>query len=168
MSTSPSRKRRKVAAGVSVPAEVAVSDGSGRPADEQVKEPPPAVPASASSAPTLPAAVWGRVLDYLLYDEVRQAILGNKFMANTVPNYVEVIYDRKPSNLDAVAARRFPNVTGVAIKCLTRWDDRETCILSPTTAKRAVPFLMSFSKLKGFFIGGIDTVSYTHLRAHET
>ena len=156
MSTSPSRKRRKVAAGVSVPAEVAVSDGSGRPADEQVKEPPPAVPASASSAPTLPAAVWGRVLDYLLYDEVRQAILGNKFMANTVPNYVEVIYVRKPSNLDAVAARRFPNVTGVAIKCLTRWDDRETCILSPTTAKRAVPFLMSFSKLKGFFIGGID------------
>ena len=139
-----------------VPAELAVSDGSGRPADEQVKEPPPAVPASASSAPTLPAAVWGRVLDYLLYDEVRQAILGNKFMANTVPNYVEVIYVRKPSNLDAVAARRFPNVTGVAIKCLTRWDDRETCILSPTTAKRAVPFLMSFSKLKGFFIGGID------------
>ena len=152
MSASPSRKRRKVAAGVSVPAELAASDGSGRPADEQVKEPPP--PASVSAAPTLPAAVWGRVLDYLLYDEVRQAILANKFMANTVPSYVEAIWIRKPSNLDAVAARRFPNVKYVRIECLTRWDDKETCILSATTARRAVPFLIGFSKLKGFFIGG--------------
>ena len=153
MSTSPSRKRRKVAADASVPAELAVSD-AGRPADEHVKEPPTS---SASSATlSLPAAVWGGVLDYLYFDEVLQAILVNKFMANTVPNSVEELFIRKPSNLDAVAARRFPNVTYVRIDCLTRWDDKETCVLSATTAKRAVPFLTSFLKLKEFFIGSTD------------
>ena len=158
MSTPPSRKRRKVAADAPVPAELAVSDAD-RPADGHVKEPPTAsasASASASAAPTLPAAVWGRVLDYLYFDEVRQAILVNKLMANTVPSYVAAMHIRKPSNLDVVAARRFPNATYVRIECLIRWDDKETCILSATTARRAVPFLTRFFKLEEGFIGGID------------
>ena len=58
--------------------------------------------------------------------------------------------------MDAVAARRFPNVTYVRIECLVRWSGKETCVLSPTTAKRAVSFITSFFKLEDFFIGGID------------
>ena len=105
MITSPRRKRRKVATDISVPTEIAVSDAC-RPKDEQVKEPPIAtVSASAVNAPTLPSAVWGRVLEYIIYGEARQVILVNRPIENIVPSYVEAIHIRKPGNLDVVAAR---------------------------------------------------------------
>mmetsp|Transcript_30107 Transcript_30107/g.88066 ORF Transcript_30107/g.88066 Transcript_30107/m.88066 type:complete len:102 (+) Transcript_30107:666-971(+) len=99
MSTSPCRKRRKVAADASV-STVPVA-GSGRPTTGQVgqvKEPPESATSSTSDSgtPTLPAVVWGRVLDFLAYGDARQAILVNKFMANEAPKYVQDIYITEP------------------------------------------------------------------------
>ena len=108
MSTTQSRKRRKLAADISVSMEIAAS----RPKDEQIKEPPIAtVSASADNdGPTLPAAVSGRVLDCLINGEVCQVILPNILMSNIVPDYVEAIHIRKPGDSDVVAARRFLKV----------------------------------------------------------
>ena len=165
MSSSPSRKRQKLGTD-DTPASTLplVLAGSNQSTNVQAKDPSTAATSSASDegTPTLPPAVWGHVLDYLLYGEVRQAILVNKTMANEASKYVEEIFITEPCQLDVVAARRFPNVEYVQIQCLVRWPDKETCVLVRETTKRAVPFLSAFANLEEFYLGGNDTPDPEH------
>ena len=169
MSSSPSRKRQKLGTDCAPASTLpAVLAGSNQSTNVQAKDPSTAATSSASDegTPTLPPAVWGHVLDYLLYGEVRQAILVNKAMANEASKYVQDIYITEPCQLDVVAARRFSNVDYVQIKCLVRWPDKETCELVEETTKRAVPFLTAFMNLKEFYLGGNDKPDPDSRRTH--
>ena len=159
MRSSPSRKRQKLGTDIAPASPLpVVLAGSNYSTNVQAKDPSTAATSSASDegTPTLPPAVWGHVLDYLLYGEVRQAILVNKAMANEASKYVQDIHITEPCQLDVVAARRFSSVVFVEIKCLVSWPDLDTCVLSPETATNLVPFLSSFPKLDKFFIADYD------------
>ena len=69
----------------------------------------------------VPAEVWGHILDFMFYEEVRSALLVCKLIANDAVKHVQAITVMKSSQLDVQAARRFPNVRG------------STFIVSPST-----------------------------------
>ena len=65
-----------------------------------------------------PAEVWGHILDFMFYEEVRSALLVCRLVANDAVKHVQTITIMKSSQLDAPAARRFPNVRELNIYCL--------------------------------------------------
>jgi len=110
--------------------------------------------------PHLPAPVWGGVLDFMPYGEVRSALLVGRHIALEAVKYVKVLNILKPSEMHLPAARRFTNIEEVRIFCLLQGlgefddDGDETYMLSLETAYSATPFLTGFPKLKEAFIGG--------------
>ena len=88
------------------------TDGSvgGRPAviarlkdAKSVSDPDPG-----SDTPHIPPPVLGHVLDYMLYEEVRSALLIGKAFANEAVKYVRTLNFTKSCQLDVPSARRFP------------------------------------------------------------
>ena len=123
----------------------------------------------------LPAPIWGHVLDYLPYNEVRSALLIGKSFANEVVKYVQTLNIFKGGELCVPAARRFPNVTEANILCLLTnmradgevsyyldEDDEDqgetrfgcTYDLNQEAMWKIVPFLSCHSKLERFVLGG--------------
>lgn len=110
----------------------------------------------------IPAPVWGRVLDYLPYGEVRSALLVGKIIAMEAVKHVQTISITNGWEMDVPAARRFANVTEVNILSLLRltadgveWrlDEFHLC---GATAERIVPFIVGFQKLERVRAGGLD------------
>ena len=110
--------------------------------------------------PHLPAPVWGGILDFMPYGEVRSALLVGKHIAVEAVKYVKSINVLKPKEMHVPAARRFPNIEEVRILCLMQDSEEvdevlgEMYTLSLETAYATAPFLASFPKLKEAFIGG--------------
>ena len=107
----------------------------------------------------LPAPIWGHMLDYLPYEEVRSALLVGKLFANEVVKYVQTLNIFNGSELYVPAARRFPNVTEANILCLlTSMRDGESSDamydLNVKSMWKVVPFLSSLSKVERIFMGG--------------
>ena len=77
-------------------------------------------------------------------------------MAVDAANHVETLSIMNASELVPSAAGRFVNVTEINILSLvTTTEDGVEDALSVGTATRSVPFLISFSKLKRAFLGGL-------------
>ena len=112
--------------------------------------------------PHIPAPVWGHVLDYMPYGEVRQMLLVGKTICTEAVKYVQTINIMNSWEMDAPAARRFANVTDVNILSLLRFhtEDEEVWqndfYLCGTTAERTVPFIVGFEKLRRIRAGGLD------------
>ena len=133
---------------------VATSGGGKKPRSE-VETPPP-LPLH------LPAPVWGRVLDYMPYQEVRSALLICKAIANEAVRYVLTLNKVRDCELDIPAARRFQNIEHVNVCCLLKVNEasqnwRERMIISSITARATVPFLQSFPWLSSIFVGGVTS-----------
>ena len=123
----------------------------------------------AVDVPHLPASVWGGILDFMPYGEVRSALLVGKHIAVQAVKHVGTISVLNASEMYVPAARRFRNVTGINVLCLVNgaigrplfglpgsWRDidrRPT--VSMDAATMAVPFLCSFEKLERVCFGGL-------------
>ena len=115
-----------------------------------------AKPSSSSSPAHLPASCLAAILNFMEYGEVRRCLLAGKIMAVDAARHVETLNIMKASELVSSAAGRFVNVAEINILSLvTTTEDGEDDALSVGTATRSVPFLISFSKLKRAFLGGI-------------
>ena len=79
--------------------------------------------------PHLPAPLWGGILDFMPYGEVRSALLLGKHIAVEAVKYVKTISFLKPAEMHVPATRRFPNIEEVRILCLLQgsgeFDDDE-------------------------------------------
>ena len=117
---------------------VVTGDGGKKPRSE-VETPPP-LPLH------LPAPVWGRVLDYMPYQEVRSTLLICKAIANEAVRYVLTLNIVRDCELDIPAARRFQNVEEVNVLCLIKVNEaaqnwRKRRIISSIAARATVPFI---------------------------
>ena len=133
------------------------------------KRPPPALRKDSASAFSeedglhLPAPIWGHVLDYMPYQEVRSALLVGKVIANDAVRYVNALNFMRVHQMDGPAARRFPNVEEVNILCLVEYRENDQG-LCRETANRTPLFLTNFPKLTRLFVGGYQ--QYGPIRMH--
>jgi hypothetical protein len=88
-----------------------LSDNSGDPAAAAAAEDVPA-------AAHLPAPVWGHVLDFMPYADVRSALLVGKYIAVEAAKHVQTLNIMKEGEMYIPAARRFANAEEVNILCL--------------------------------------------------
>ena len=115
-----------------------------------------AKPSSSSSPAHLPASCLAAILNFMEYGDVRRCLLVGKTVAVDAASHVETLNIMNASELVPSAARRLANVTEINILSLvTPTEDDDEEVLSASTATRSVPFLISFSKLKHAFLGGI-------------
>jgi len=137
--------------------------------------------------PHLPAPVWGHVLDFMPYTEVRSALMVAKLIAVEAVKYVQTLNIMRGCEMYIPAARRFGNVEEVNILCLLKLageedededddDDEELpaySSISLEVSNRTVPFLVSFAKLTRGFIGSLNSngerVAYSsyHVRGRQ-
>ena len=102
----------------------------------------------------LPAPVWGHVLDYMPYEEVRSALLVGKIIANDAVKYVHALNITKACQMDGPSTRRFPNIEELNILCMYNF---ETNTLSKETCQRFVPLLVASPRLRRVFAGGVSS-----------
>lgn len=119
----------------------------------------PTATATAHAQSHLPAPIWGHVLDYLPYNEVRSALLIGKLFANEVVKYVQTLNIFNGRELYVPAVRRFPNVTEANILCLiinVRDGESSDAMyeLNVKSMWKVVPFLSSLAKVERIFVGG--------------
>ena len=131
-----------------------------RPAHANLKPPPTHTTVTEPMAPHIPAPVWGHVLDYMPYGEVRSALLVGKVIAVEAVKHVQTINIMNGWEMDVPAARRFANVTEVNVLSLFRFhsqdeEDNYYLKLCETTAERMVPFIVGFQKLQRVRSGGV-------------
>lgn len=131
--------------------------GSGRPTviarlkdAKSVSDPDP----STIGKQHIPPPVWGHVLDYMPYEEVRSALLIGKIIANEAVKYVRSLNFMKSCQLDVPSARRFQNVEEVNCLSLVRTEGVSIALCTDTTI-RLVPLLGTYSKLERIFVGGL-------------
>ena len=113
----------------------------------------------------LPAPVWGHVLDFMPYGDVRSALLVGKPIAVEAAKHVQTLNVMKAGEMHIPAARRFANAEVVKILCLLQGtgemdEDEEDGIIEQYTiseeASHRIPsFIGSFPKLKRLFFGGV-------------
>lgn len=106
----------------------------------------------------LPAPVWGSILNYLPYKDVRTSLLVCKTIANDAVNYVQTLNIFRGSELCIRASqKRFaPNATSVNIYCFLDTSSSTRDTLAQECMWQIVPFLSSFPKLKNVYLGGYD------------
>ena len=134
------------------------TDGSK--ASESRKRKAEQISADDDGIPHLPAPVWGHVLDFMPYQEVRSALLISKHVAVEAAKYAQTFNIMKGCEMYIPAARRFLNVTEVNILCFlegtgTFFVRDENCKVSLDVASRIMPFLASLAKIRRGFVGGI-------------
>ena len=107
----------------------------------------------------LPSPVWGRVLDYMPYQEVRSALLICKSIGNEAVKYVHTFNIMRDCELDVPSARRFSSVEHVNILCLIKEgkerNEIRNWIISHIATKSTVSFLQAFPRLSSMFVGGL-------------
>jgi len=117
---------------------------------------------SEETPPHLPAPVWGHVLDFMPYAEVRSALLVGKCIAVEAVRHVQTLNMMRGCELHIPAARRFANVEEVKILCLLELTGevdsyaRDLFSVSLDVSNRTMPFFGSFAKLTCGFVGGLD------------
>ena len=80
-----------------------------------------ALPPSSSSQspkpmPHIPAPVWGHVLDYMPYGEVRSALLLGKIIATEAAKHVQTLNIMNSWEMDVPAARRFHSLRVMVLR----------------------------------------------------
>ncbi len=158
-STTSTNKRKADALSPSYPLDGDGGDavGGGRPAViARLKDATSVSDPSPTTTPHIPAPVWGHVLDFMPYEEVRSALLVGKIIANEAVKYVRTLNFMKSCQLDVPSARRFENAEEVNCLCLISGQLASTVLSSDTTI-RLVPLLTAFSELKRIYVGGLVT-----------
>ena len=153
-SNTSTNKRKADALGCSRPTD---GDGGGRPAViARLKDATSVSDPSSPTTPHIPPPIWGRVLDFMPYEEVRSALLVGQIIANEAVKYVRTLNFMKSCQLDGPSTRRFQNAEEVNCLCLFsgQWG---SAILCSDTTIRLVPLLMTFSKVKRIYVGGLIT-----------
>ena len=127
------------------------------PLRKEAPSPGQVVPGPQPTIPSLPPPVWGHVLDYMPYQDVRSALLVSKTIATEATSYVLTLNVMKSSQLDIPAARRFSkSVQNINILCLLRQtEDNYHDTISEAAARRILPFISIFPVLKKAFVGGV-------------
>ena len=131
---------------------------------------------SSTTTPRLPPPVWGHVMDYMPYGEVRSFLLVSKSMAADAASYVGTLNITDSSQLDVPSAWRFrENAENINILCLLEYNrdlispggqvvqvlSRQTWFdLSEDASTRIVPFLSAFSSIKRAFVGGLTQIGH--------
>ena len=115
--------------------------------------------ANADASLHLPPPVWGHVLDFMPYGEVRSALLVGKLIAVEAVKYVQTLNIMKSSQMHVPSVRRFAKAQEVNILCLLEGSNRivdefEVFKISTDVMSRTLPFILSFEKLKSLFVGG--------------
>ena len=148
--TTSTNKRKADALGDSDPA-----GGGGRPAAIARLKDATSVsdPSSPTTTPHIPPPVWGHVLDFMPYEEVRSALLVGKIIADEAVKYVRTLNFMKSCQLDGPTARRFANVEEVKCLCFFSGEYGKAVLCRDTTL-RLVPLLTTFSKVKRLFVRG--------------
>ncbi len=150
-SNTSTNKRKADALGDSDPTG---SGGGGRPAViARLKDATSVSDPSSPTTPHIPPPIWGRVLDFMPYEEVRSALLVGKIIANEAVKYVRALHFTKGCQLDVPSARRFASVEEVNCLCLISGP-----VLCRDTTLRLVPLLATFAKLKRIHIGDLTPV----------
>ena len=102
--------------------------------------------------PDLPAPMWGRVLEFLPYGDVRKAMLLSRTIAFDAPPHVSYLTIYEAAEMNVRAIRRFCNVKRTRIHCITH-----DGALNPNAVVRVVPYISAFPKLTHCWIGGLGT-----------
>ena len=108
----------------------------------------PSTGESTSCTPVLPAPVWGRILDFLPYCDVRKALLICRAVCFEATNYVMDLSICDAAELNVRAARRFANVEAIQIGCILT-----NGVLNAKAVGKVVPFMTSFPNLNWCRIG---------------
>ena len=116
-------------------------------------------PSSPTTTPHIPPPVWGRVLDFMPYEEVRSALLVGKIIANEAVKYVRTLNFMKSCQLDGPSVRRFASVEEMNCLCFFS-GEFGSAVLCRDTTLRLVPLLVTFAKLKRIHIGGLITENW--------
>ena len=111
---------------------------------------------SPTTAPHIPPPIWGRVLDFMPYEEVRSALLVGKIIANQAVKYVRVLNFTKSCQLDGPSARIFASVEEVNCLCLFSGQYGRAVLCKDSTI-RLVPLLTVFTKIKRIDVRGLVT-----------
>ena len=129
---------------------------------------------SSTTTPRIPPPVWGHVMDYMPYGEVRSFLLVSKSMAADAASYVGTLNITDSSQLDVPSAWRFrENAENINILCLLEYTrdiipldyvgplPHNTWFeLSEDAMTRIVPFLSAFSSIERVFVGGLSKTSH--------
>jgi len=155
-SNTSTNKRKADALGDPDPAVSRSGDG-GRPAViARLKDATSVSDPSPTTTPHIPPPVWGRVLDFMPYEEVRSALLVGKIIADEAVKYVRTLNFMKSCQLDGPSVRRFASVEEVNCLCLISGQWNRTVLCRDTTL-RLVSLLAIFAKLKRIRVGGLVT-----------
>ena len=154
--SSPTGNNKRKADALSCSHPMDSDDGGGRPAVIARLKDATSVSDPSPTTPHIPPPVWGRVLDFMPYEEVRSALLVGKIMANEAVKYVRVLNFMKSCELDGPSAQRFASIEEVNCLCLLSGQSRSAVLCKDTTI-RLVPLLTTFAKLKHIYVGGLVT-----------
>ena len=111
---------------------------------------------SSPTIPHIPPPVWGHVLDFMPYEEVRSALFVVKIIAIEAVKYVRTLNFMKGYQLDVPSARRFTSVEEGNCLCLVS-GQRNSTVLCRDTTLRLVSLLTMFPKIRRFYVGGLLT-----------
>lgn len=113
--------------------------------------------------PDLPAPMWGRVLEFLPYGDVRKALLICRAVYFEATATVRYLFIHHANEIDVRAARRFVNVEAIVIGCILK-----NGFLNANAVGRVVPFMTSFPNLKQCKVGTFDITSSSRKRSQYT
>ena len=137
---------------------VNVGDSTASASRKVAKRAPEATPTNPDNL-HLPAPVWGHVLDYMPYEEVRSALLICKMVATDAVKYVHTLNVTRACQMDIPSARKFPNVEDLNCLCLISKAVNPAGIashkitLSEEVASKMLPFLGAFPRLDNVDVG---------------
>ena len=89
--SSPTGNNKRKADALSCSHPMDSDDGGGRPAVIARLKDATSVSDPSPTTPHIPPPVWGRVLDFMPYEEVRSALLVGKILANGAVKYVRAL-----------------------------------------------------------------------------
>ena len=107
-----------------------------------------------SPAQRLPPPLWGSVMDFMHYSDVRSTIAVCRSIANDAAAHVKTISIHHAAEMDVPAARRFTHVEEVNLLSVIVHGERQRISFSAAAASQIVPFLTAFPMLTKCFVGG--------------
>ena len=107
-----------------------------------------------SPAQRLPPPLWGSIMDFMHYSDVRSTIAVCRSIATEAAANVKCISVHHFEEMKIPPARRFTHVEEVNLLSVIVHGERQRISFSAAAASQIVPFLTAFPMLKKFFVGG--------------
>ena len=107
-----------------------------------------------SPAQRLPPPLWGSIMDFMHYSDVRSTIAVCRSIATEAAANVKCISVHHSEEMKIPPARRFTHVEEVNLLSVVVHGERQRISFSAAAASQIVPFLTAFPMLKKCFVGG--------------